>query len=302
MKTKSSYFLKSVTLGWSAELEIDETEYKAITNARRILSVALSIEEKYDLVLGNFMDFEKELLLLTMDKITDRRFDYERAYATHAVINRRLANFVISGKHYTELIAGQAAKCAGNVAEVEATIEALKRKHYDGCLDYRFMEVLRGHLSHSGAGVHSVGNPDKWMRNENGEATSFVFNINVYSLKAQLAENSGFKRPVLRELPEKIDLKKAVRSYLGAISDIQMEVRKLTKNSTSSARDLIKSYIDKYSKANNGKSFAVSAHGLGEEPVMLFLDWDDVRIGLAKKNQSVSNMNRRHVSSAIESL
>lgn len=304
MDEQKKYFLKVAALGKWPELEISEGEYTEIANARSTLTAALSIEEKYDLVLGNFLDLEKELLMLTVEKIVDHRFDYGRAYAVTTSLNRRVVNFVLSGKNYTELIASKASKCVANGSEVEALVKSLTSKHYDESLDYRLMEALRNHVSHSGVAVHLVNNPDKWILNEKKQATNFVFNIEIYALKERLADNSGFKSSVLKELPDKVDLKKAVRAYVGAISSIQGEVRKIITNAVESARSIIEGHLKKYAEINNGESFAVgaysaAAHKLGKKPVILLLEWDDVRIGLLEKNQSISNMEKRHVSSAL---
>ena len=166
------------------------------------------------------------------------------------------------------------------------------------------METLRNHVSHSGVAVHLVSNPDKWILNENKQASNLVFNIEIYALKERLADNSGFTPSVLKELPDKVDLKKAVRSYVGAISSIQDEVRKIITSAVESARSIIEGHLEMYAEINNGESFAVgaysaAAHRLGKKPVILLLEWDDVRIGLLEKNQSISNMEKRHVSSAL---
>ncbi|MBV2205747.1 MAG: hypothetical protein KUL87_10025 [Pseudomonas sp.] len=131
MDAQRNYFLKVATLGKWPELEISENEYIEIINSRSTLTVALSIEEKYDLILGNFLDLEKELLMLTVEKVVDHRFDYGRAYAVTASLNRRIVNFVLSGKNYTELIASKASKCAPNDSEVEELVTSLTRKCYD---------------------------------------------------------------------------------------------------------------------------------------------------------------------------
>ncbi|WP_207238107.1 MULTISPECIES: hypothetical protein, partial [unclassified Pseudomonas] len=137
MDEQKNYFLKVAALGKWPELEISEGEYTEIVNARSTLAAALSIEEKYDLVLGNFLDLEKELLMLTVEKVVDHRFDYGRAYAVTTSLNRRVVNFVLSGKNYTELIASKASKCVANGSEVEVLVKSLTSKHYDESLDYR---------------------------------------------------------------------------------------------------------------------------------------------------------------------
>lgn len=307
MDFKYDYFLKIAAIGKYPELEISENEFKEIISARRTLTAALSIEENYDLALGNFLDLEKELLMLTVEKIADHRFDYSRAYTVTTSLNRRMVNFVISGKNYTELISSKASKCASNSQEVGLEVTRLTNIHYQNNPDYRLMEALRNHVSHSGVAVHSVNNPDKWLLDENNKATSLVFNLSIYALKERLAENTKFKAAVLNELEEKTDLKKAARSYIGAISSIQEEVRKLTKETVSNARSTIERYLARYAEVNDGKFFPLGCYSAAAfkqkvKPTMLFLDWDDVRIGLVEKNQSISNMEKRYVSSEIVPL
>jgi len=304
MEFRHDFFLKVAAIGKHPEIEISEDDYCGITEARRTLTAALNIEEKYDLVIGNFLDLEKELLMLTVEKIVDHRFDYDRAYTVTSSLDRRIINFVLSAKNYTELISSKASKCVKNTTEVKEAVEKLTNEQYEKSSDYRFMEALRNHLTHYGDAVHLVNNPDRWLTDENKEATHLVFNLSIYALKDRLAENSKFKPAVLNEIQDKVDLKKAARSYIGAISTIQEEVRKIIKDSVHEARSLIEFHLEKYANENDGRSFAVGAysaaeHRDGKKPIMLLLNWDDVRIGLQEKNQSITNMDKRYISSSI---
>ncbi|MCF5656183.1 hypothetical protein [Pseudomonas poae] len=304
MDMQGKYFLSTSSHELSPKLEISEFEYNKIVNARKTLSAALNIEETYDLVLGNFLDLEKEMLLLTLDKIFDHRFDYKKAYDVLSSINRKFTNFVLSAKNYTELIDSMTSKSANNKEGIKATVKAIRAKHYTENSDYRFMEALRNHLSHFGGAVHLILNPDKWLTDEKNQAKNLVFNMCVYALKERLAENEKFKKTVYDELPEKVDLKKAARSYVGAISNIHEQVRNITKTATTEARLTIETHLESYKKMTDGDSFIVGAYSdtayqTDEAPTLLLLEWDDVRLELLKRNQSVSNMEKRHITSAI---
>ncbi|MFG0528972.1 hypothetical protein ACF8FB_01285 [Pseudomonas sp. yb_2] len=298
------YFLKVAALGQFPILKITEGEYSQIASSRQTLSAALNMEESYDLAIGNFLDLEKELLLLTAEKVVDHRFDYQRAYELTSTLNRRTVNFILSGKNYTELIASKASKCLGSNQQIEETVKLLTNKEYEASLDYRLMEALRNHVSHSGVAIHKVTNPDRWILDDQKQAKNLVFNIGIYALKSRLAENSKFKKNVLDELPNDIDIKKAVRSYMGAISNIHEEVRKLTKPTIDQARATVELYLAKYAEQNDGKASVVGAyssalHASGQKPIMLLLEWDDVRIELEKKNHSITNIGKRYVSSSL---
>lgn len=301
---KHKFFLKIAALGQFPELEITEAEYNSLIAARKTLSAALSVEEKYDVVIGNFLDLEKELLMITASRVLDSRFDYDRAYELTSTLNRRVVNFVVTGKNYTKLINTKAAKCLPSNSGVDHAIAGFKSSIYDMSFNYRFMEALRDHVTHSGLAVHTVSTSDEWERDDNNKATDLVFNTSMFSLKKNISENTGFKRPVLSEMPEKVDLKRAARSYFASISMIHEEVRRLTKASIIEARNLIELYLDKYSTFNNGEKYPLGAysadrHLAGEQPTLLILNWDDVRVKLEQKNDPATNMVRRKISNAI---
>lgn len=305
MIDEPQYFLRIAALGKYPTLPITKQAYEKIEEARQTLSIALNIEEKYDLALSNFIELEKELLALTAESMVRADFGYDRFYQIRSTLNRKLSNFIVSGKMYTEQIASDAAKCSSNKEETLQTITALKSNQYDQKLDYRTMEALRNHIAHSGLTVHTVRLPNHWTTNEKNEAQELEFNIDIFAAKKILAENTGFKRSVLNELPELFDLKKAARSYIASISTIQEETRRITSGNINNSRKTIEQHIETYGFANNGETFALGAYFKPPnsdkklKPVMLMLDWDDVRVSLTKKNDSITNMHKRYATNTI---
>lgn len=304
MSEKFEYYLRQPFLGNIPSLELSESDFNEIVKSRAILSSALTIEEKYDLVLGNFIDFERELILLTMEGMIDVSFDYGRAYNIISVLNRRVANFVTLGKNYTELISSMASKCTEDKDVVAGKVTLLTRQLYDASFEYRFAEALRNHVAHSADAVHSVSSPSKWLMGDGNKAETLVFNLEVFSVKERLSMNSSFKKLVLNECEDKIDLKKVIRKYMGSISELQEEVRGLIKDSVNQARHLIQGFTDRYGGINDGETFGLAAYSAKDieaasKPLSISLEWDNVRIKLEEKNQPISNMDRRCISSAI---
>ncbi|POG04551.1 hypothetical protein BGP82_25255 [Pseudomonas putida] len=306
MKSSVAYYIKQAFIGQVNELDLSESTYQDIIQSKGILSAALSIEEKYDLVLGNFLDLERELLLLTMDGLTNSSFSYDRAYKVISMLNRRVANFIYFGKNYTELIASMASKCvpAQDKERIQEKIKLLTNQLYDASIEYQFAEALRGHITHSADAVHTVSSPSNWTMNEARKADQLVFNLEIFSLKDRLLENSSFKRAVLNKFGDKIDLKKVARKYMGSISELQTEVRKAIKDSVAQARRSIEFQTERYGEVNHGETFGLAVYsrvGCNEDskPLSISLDWDDVRLELEQRNESISNMDRRYISSAI---
>lgn len=304
MTAEPAYFLRQGFIGKIPVLEISESDYETIVRSRGILSAALTIEEKYDLVLGNFIDFERETVLITMDGMTDNSFGYDRAYTILSTLNRKVSNFIYVGKNYTELISSRTSKCVADDDEVASKVQKLTSNLYDTSFEYRFAEALRGHITHYADAVHSVTSPARWSMDKARRADEIEFNIGVYSTKIRLKENTKFKKSVLNEAGEKIDLKQVTRKYMGSISKIQSEVRELVKDSVEKARETIESYTKKYAEINDGDSFGLAAYSStaiasGATPLSLSLEWDDIRIKLENRNQSIANMDKRFVTSAL---
>lgn len=173
MDSKAQYFLGTITLEDHKKLEINQSEYISLQLARKILGIALNIEEKYDLALCNYLEFEKEQLSLTLDNLVNSiHYDYHHSYRVLSTLNRRLVNFLSTAKQYTERVASLASKCSDNESETENTISALLSKHYDGTLDYRAMEALRNHVNHFGLAVHTISTPSKWTLTEQKKSRS----------------------------------------------------------------------------------------------------------------------------------
>lgn len=294
------YFLKVAALGRYPKLKITQTDFQKIAEARKILTGALSIEEKYDLTLSNYIDLEKQLLSLTAELMIKFNFDYDNLYNIRALLNRKIANFILSGKIYTEQIVSTAAFCASDCSVAKAELKKFRSKKYDNNLDYKIMEALRNYIAHYGMVLHTVSLPSHWTQDSNGDAKELEFNIDLFSEKKLLIADPEFKKEIIHELPEKFDLKKGARSYIGCISEIQETVRKITETRINSARLTIEEYLNKYSLINDGKSFAVGAYSPNDKkPIMLSLEWDNVRINLAKTNIPISNMFKRYATNSI---
>ncbi len=80
------------------------------------------------------------------------------------------------------------------------------------------MEALRNHVQHYGLPVHWVSTGSRWT---SPEADGLMeFSVDLLAVRTRLAEDGTFKKEVLAELSERIDLKAAVRRYLESIGTV----------------------------------------------------------------------------------
>lgn len=63
------YFLKIDALGSFPKINIDEIRFLKLKASREILSEALAIEEKYEIIISNYLDLEKESNNLSLNAL-----------------------------------------------------------------------------------------------------------------------------------------------------------------------------------------------------------------------------------------
>ena len=164
------------------------------------------------------------------------------------------------------------------------------------------MEALRNYSQHAGLPVQSVYQDSRWTSLEGDRLMEFSIEPN--SIKGELQADKKFKKWILGEFGEKIDLKSAARFYVESISNIHSVVRSLISNSVDSARALVVETQEKYGEVSGGDMLGLAACAMDKsretKSVPLLLDWDDIRIELQKRNRKLTNLNRRFVSGATK--
>ncbi len=157
-------------------------------------------------------------------------------------------------------------------------------------------------FSSSGLPIHIVHQNSKWTSIE--DDGRLEFSIEITSLRSQLDKDGKFKKLVIEELGEKIDLKVSVRVYVESISAIHESVRELIGDSVSSARKMIEAVHRRYAELYSGNLTGLSAMKISKgqqvASIPLLLDWDDVRVELQKRNAKMTNLNKRYVTGRIK--
>lgn len=296
------FFLKQMIMETTVALRISKSEFDKLKASKEALKSAKAIEEKYDLLMSNFLELEKEILKQLAKQMILSLDSYKDFYELQSVIDRRVVNLLTSTKLYYDQIEKHVRTCMGGNIDFGKQAKNYFCAEYDNCFEYRFMEALRNHVQHYGLAVHSVSLPSKWIGED--ENRQFVHQILIYATKAELSHNTDFKKSVFTEMPEKVELIKAIRIYIGCLSNVHERIRKLIKTNVSLSRANIEDVIHRYRENNSGDSIGLSAYTVEvndpaakpTEQVALLLDWDDVRLSLINKNRACQNISRWYVS------
>lgn len=295
------YCLKVWGIGKIPEIEIDSDRYDALQDARNVLSGALAIEEKYDLLFSNYLELEKEALNYATECMVKGSLGYDGFAMARQSINRRIVNLLTSTRLYIDHIQQNIKLCIEKDSEFD--VKSSMSAQYDENFSYRFMEALRNYVQHCGLAIHSVSTPTRWTsQDDDGE---LEFGLNVFSHRERLEESKKFKATTLKEMPEKVEIIRTSRSYVSSISTVHSEIRNTIKLNVTKARQTIQLGIDEYKAVNEGCAIGLKAlkyenagcpkNIVDEFPVLL--EWDDSRIELESKNCEINNLEKRYVSS-----
>jgi len=282
-------------------LAISEEQFAAIKVHKKTLQAALAIEEKYELLMCNFKEYERDVLDTSLDNMITFSMEYSKFFDERLRFNRRLVNILTASKMYMDQMESHLRDCLpgeGRAALAEY-FKSLKSEQYDRHFEYAFFEALRNHAQHAGLCVSAV-------RQDVGNAVAsdglreWEFHTYVFCSKKFLSENRDFKKSVLNVMPEEVELTSALRQYISSVGEIHNSIRNRIEKSVNESREMLEDIIKSYNVVSElGTELVHANHYSGTESpvevVSVFLEWDNVRIALQQRNLRITNLAFRHV-------
>src|SRR5882672_4620600 len=150
------YGLTRLVIGSAAMDPISERDYSELATAKTGLLEALFLEEKFDLVVENFLELETELLSSTARYMVHGKADYGWFQIERNLINRRLLNLLSVCRGYLDFSRSLGRNLLANEPERAAQFEGGFGKHYDATFGYRVMEAMRNYVQHRGSPIHAL--------------------------------------------------------------------------------------------------------------------------------------------------
>jgi hypothetical protein len=292
------YVLQIRALGAFPRIEIDKSRFIALKNARKVLTAALSFEEIYEILISNYLSLEQRLVTQAASNMVYERWTYSDFFEMRLSFNTAFANLMTSARLFVDQVSTKAAACAPSEQNASETIVTLMNAKFDASKSYRFMEALRNHVQHAGPPVDSVRFGAERRVDDN--YSGIVYYTEVTASKAALAENGRFKKSILDESPEDIDLIAATREYIEALSDVHMTARRIASGHVAEARKTVELAVEEYRAAYGKDPVGLNATAEGPDGpdhFPMLLQWDDVRKQLERRNSNLVSLSKRFVSS-----
>ncbi|SFV02053.1 hypothetical protein SAMN02799631_03890 [Methylobacterium sp. 174MFSha1.1] len=301
------YALFQLILDENPELVIDKDRYEAILIARENLTNLTAIEEKYDLLLENQLDFEREIAhVAARDMIfSDRSYDY--FWNIGNLLNRRIINVLTSCRTYLDHTDHHICDIFGKCSDEQKSYKFFRNVIYDNNPEYRIIEALRNYVQHRGFPIHkwSIGSSKVAI----SDLTLFESYIGLEMISDILKNDGKFKSSTIKDIDAmggSVDLIYIIRKYIELIWDIHCHVRNISATRKSSVSSILHSAIADYSNLL-GKDDTVAGLVLGiiddeghtvkhsyvVPDALKFLD------NFFSKNSSLKNYGRKHLSTRI---
>ena len=294
------YILSKHILNERKEIEITKAKYLELINSQSILTHARAIEETYDLIINNYLEFEIKLFEFSMDDIVHFNRDYFNFYKTRSALNSKLISLLTSVTLYRDTLKQHVKICLPNQHDIKEKIDKLFETQREN-IDFLFMEKLRNHIQHFGMPVHNVTHQINVTSLD--EDRMIEYSIELESLSNRFFADKEMRKAFENKIEEKVDLRKFTRIYVETIGDIQIQIRELIEENVNKNRKIIESAHKQYS-ADETESFAgLRARKIENnkevDSIPLLLEWDDVRIELITRNNNLNNLQKCYVTGAI---
>jgi hypothetical protein len=185
------YLLEQRVLGPHLQIEISEERYKELAHAREVLSEALYFEQRYELLLGNFLSLEQAFTEICLRATIEPQYEYSELSSNIEKANRHVVNLLTAMRSYADQVV-QDFKCLAIEPTFGAMAKAELSALYERSSAYQFMWELRNFVQHKANAIHGFDSGSGTEEDANG----WVEAVRLYAMKATLSADARFKAPL----------------------------------------------------------------------------------------------------------
>jgi hypothetical protein len=286
-------------------MPISQEEYAAIRDAKAGLLRLLAIEETFDLVIENYLEFEAALLQAALSSLARRDPPGQRSSEERALFDRRLLNLLAAVKSYVDQVPKHVVGVRPQAAAiVNATLDDERQTR----LGLRAMLALRNVVQHHDSLVHLVAYGSKLPGGVLGAGVAFT--VDPYVLPEDLGTDPGMHKhdklvlDELRALGPKVELKPLVRECVEGLWAVHSVTRSEVGSSNQELETVLRAaetrYLTLCPEQETALALAAIKREPGEDPseeVQIVWGFTGYRKYLETKNSALEGIARRYVTS-----
>lgn len=302
------YGITKMVLGGGKQfISLSKEKLDEARTARNVLIEALRIEEKFELLLENYLEYENDLTKISNQFMVLGGQDYDWFQAHQNLINRRILNLLSACRFYQDQVSHQFSSLYGKRSEQSILIKEKFSQMYDSYFGYRIMESYRNYTQHRGFPIHVIKlNARRLKQKEAKDKLRYGLTpkINLEKLKT----DKKFKKEILEEVKDAdfLDVKPLIREYISCFGEIQNEVRNVFHEEIEVSEKIIGKLIEDFKNEYGsdtdlvGLSVVAKKDRVIKESISIELnDVNNRRQKLSEKNSSLKGLNYRYSTNEI---
>ena len=299
-----SYVLKWSGSSKSQPLTIAKEEFCRLREARGGLLTLVAVEEKLDLLVENYVEYELELLKIAQHASVFAQLVHSRLGTHRNAVNRRLVNLLSSSRLYVDQVKHEIRSLYGKASSEVSRVDKCFSARYDSSPEYRVMEALRNYVQHRSLPIHWLA--CRHALDEPVPGARQTVGILPYLDTEILATDKRFKRSVLKELRASCDekgranLTQLARRYVEDLAKVHDCIRSLVSKDVSAWEAAIGSARQLATDGPGTKVDHFSAIKLENDKIVESVDISASLIRgrkeLEQKHRDLGNLSRRYVS------
>lgn len=302
------YGITKLIINCKPLLEISRQEFDDARLIKRSLVKVLSIEEKLDILLESYIEYEKELYALSLKNVIFSHQDWSTFQNDRRVIDRRLINLLTACRLYVDQVIHDIQSIYGDDIGKGTLVKQRMSQEYNSNFAYRVLETFRNYVQHRGLPIYHLSYSADTEENVSGMNVRHTItpSFSVSKIKEDIKKDKNkFKQAVLKELEtlgDLIDLKPLIRQYMESFGRIHLFIRELLANDLtkwdSTILQIQKSFCESFGE--NTLGLAIVAYDDSGEIVdseHIFKDLITHRQWLVQKNSMLTRYNSAIISS-----
>jgi 5-keto 4-deoxyuronate isomerase len=144
------YELTKLITSCNHHVEISHEYFETLKSKKEFLIEALFVEEKFNLVLENYSEFELELLGNSVRNMLFHDFEWSSGVNDIHSINRRIINLLTTCRLYMDQVCHNIHTIYGSGSAQAIAFKTQSSNEYDSVFGYRVMEAMRNYVQHRG--------------------------------------------------------------------------------------------------------------------------------------------------------
>ena len=291
-------------MGDQPKIEIDATRYAALKDALEVQEVALEIEEKFDLLMANYEEFEREILTVALAHTVRANPTWSGMSSARLLLSRRIVNLLSTGRLYVDQVKHSVKRSSTQTGCTWKQAEAVFSEQSQKAFGFRIMKALRNHVQHRSLAISGISYPCSIERGTEDEPLWSFSLLLVLDIEA-LDRDGRFDRETLEELkalqPTQKDIILFVRQYVESLGHAQNQLRKLIEPAVDKADAASDAALTEWRDAGHSATGLAAVNlcddSTAEEHIVVTANLKEKRVELVGAHSSFTNLSRRFVSS-----